>query len=134
MKTIAASAAAVLLAASLAGCGGDHSTKKIDTSVPPTGQPTGIIQGTLQLVGGPPSSKPKPIAGTVTFTGPGGSTTKAQVDESGKFAIGLYPGKYVVRGTSPLYQDGKLGCVTAEPKITVVAGKTVTADLGCSIK
>jgi hypothetical protein len=78
--------------------------------------------------------KPKSIAGTVVFKGPGGSTTKTQVDATGKFAIGLYPGTYTIEGSSPLYEDGKGRCVT-DPATTVLkAGTTVTANVYCQIK
>ena len=124
-----------ILVLALSGCGGNDSKPKAHTPAPPTGQPTGMLQGTLETVGGPaPAGKPKPVAGTVTITGADGSTTKAPVDESGKFAIGLYPGSYRVRGTSPLVDDGKTVCTTEQAKVDLVAGKTVTADVVCSIK
>jgi len=124
----------VLLLA-LAGCGGgDDSKPSSNTSLPPTGQPTGILQGTLQTVGGPAPGKPEPIAGTVTITGPNGSTTKAQVDGAGAFAIGLYPGRYQVRGTSPLVNDGRTACTTKDSTVTLTAGKTVTVAVTCSLK
>lgn len=134
MRTIAATAA-VLLLTGLAGCGGTDSKPKPNNAAPPTAAPaTAMVQGRLLMVGGPAPGKGQPIAGTVTFTGPDGSVTKTQVDESGAFAIGLYPGTYTIAGTSPVFNDGKGRCITDPVKTKLAAGKTVTADVACPVK
>ena len=142
MRTSTTLATAVVLTLALTGCGG-HEKKKpdADTSHPPTAPTTALVQGTLQFSGGPagPTSgpaqgKPKSIAGTIVFKGPNGSTTKTQVDATGKFAIGLYPGTYTIEGSSPLYEDGKGRCATDPATTTLTAGRTVTADVYCQIK
>ncbi len=136
VRTIATAAAAVLLATTLTGCGGgDKPEPKAGPTAPPTSPPaTGMVQGRLVTVGGPAPGTAKPVPGTVTFQGPDGSTTRTEVDESGRFAIGLYPGSYQIRGTSPTVQDGKLECSTEKPRTTLTAGRTVTADVLCSIR
>lgn len=134
MKTNATAACAVLLAVALTGCGGgDTSKPKANNTAPPSAPTTGVVRGRLLEVGGPTNNR-HPIAGTVTFKGPDGSIAKAPVDETGAFAIGLYPGRYEIRGTSPQVDNGRLPCSTASATTTLVAGKTVTADVICSIR
>lgn len=134
MRTIA-TAATVLLLAGLAGCGGTDSKPKPNNAAPPTAAPaTAMVQGRLVMVGGTAPGKGRPISGTVTFTGADGSVTKTQVDETGTFAIGLYPGTYTIAGTSPVFNDGKGRCITDPAKTKLVAGKTVTTDVACPVK
>ena len=132
--TLAAVVATLALALALAGCGGSEKQKPdADTSVPPPGPTAAMVQGTLEMVGGPAPGKPQPVAGTVTITSADGSVTKAVVDESGKYAIGLFPGRYTIRGTSPQINDGKSTCTTEKKTVTLTADKTVTADVVCSV-
>lgn len=129
--------ASLLLATSLAGCGGSDGSDpkpRADTSVPPTGQPTGMLQGTLQMVGGVSGATPEPVPGTITIAGPGGSVTKTEVDESGRFAIGLFPGSYQVRGTSPKFNGSRGTCRTSEASTRLSAGDTVTVEVDCQRK
>ena len=127
-------ALACSLALALSGCGGGEKKSEPDTSVPPSAPSTAMVQGTLQFSGGPAGTKPRPVAGTVLFRGPGGSTTKAEVDSSGKFAIGLYPGTYTIEGTSPQYDGGKGRCTTDPATTKLTAGKTVTANVYCQVR
>lgn len=122
---------AVALALGLAGCGGGGKPGPKPTLGTPT---SGLVQGRLVEIGGPTPGDPRPISGTVTFKGPDGSVTKAEIDDSGHFSIGLSPGRYQIRGTSPLYNDGKATCSTDPPTTTLRAGSTVTANVVCSIR
>ncbi|MFL6159229.1 MAG: hypothetical protein ACJ72D_24350 [Marmoricola sp.] len=126
--------ASLLLATTLTACGGSDPEHKAGTSVPPTGQPTGMLQGTLQMVGGMSGATPEPVPGTITIAGPGGSVTKTEVDASGRFAIGLFPGSYRVRGTSPKFNESKGTCRTSEASTKLTAGATVTIEVDCQRK
>ncbi|WP_148044916.1 hypothetical protein [Nocardioides marmorisolisilvae] len=131
MKSLALGCILVLV---LSGCGGGEKKKPdADTSIPPPGPAAAMVRGTLEMVGGPAPGKPQPVGGTVTITSASGSVTKATVDSTGKYAIGLFPGRYTIRGTSPQINDGKTTCTTEKKTITLVALKTVTADVVCSI-
>jgi hypothetical protein len=133
VKPAAALCAVLLL--TVAGCGGGAAKQpKANTSVPPTSAPaTGIVQGRLLAVGGPAPGDPRPMAGTVTFIGPDGSTAKAPVDKTGRFSIGLYPGLYRIRGSSPTFDRGAV-CSTRPASTTLIAGKTVTANVYCQMR
>lgn len=126
---------AVVLAAALAGCGGSDKTEaKPGTNAPPSSAPaTAVVRGRLLAVGGPAPGTPRPMSGTVTITGPDGSTTKTQVDQTGTFEIGLYPGTYRIHGSSPSFDDGAL-CSTDPPSTKLAAGKTVTANVYCQMR
>jgi ABC-type glycerol-3-phosphate transport system substrate-binding protein len=138
MKLIATGAAALLLTATLAGCGGKEPAAKTRTTTPPTTPPTSApatatVRGRLLAVGGPAPGDPRPMSGTVTFTGPDGSTTKTRVDKTGAYEIGLYPGRYTIQGSSPTF-DGGAPCNTSPPTTTLTAGKTTTANVYCQMR
>lgn len=135
MRILKAAAAVILLAATVAGCGGsDKPAAKAGTNAPPSTAPaTATVRGRLLAVGGPAPGTARPVAGTVTFTGPNGSTTKTQVDKTGRFEIGLYPGTYRIRGSSPSFNDGA-PCATDPATTRLTAGTTVTADVYCQMR
>ncbi|MCW2857004.1 MAG: hypothetical protein JWR52_2619 [Marmoricola sp.] len=125
-------ALAVVLALTVAGCGGTAAS-----TTPPT--PTNsllpsikvaTLSGRLIAVGGPVASD-APLAGTITITGPGGSVVHAAVSRTGAFQIQLSPGTYRLSGRSPQFGGGTTDCHTATPTTILVADRTVTADILC---
>lgn len=97
---------------------------------PSSTSPTfGTLSGHFKLAGGPAPGTVRPLSGTVTVTGPGGTRTVA-VAADGAYTFSLAPGQYRVVGTSPPYNGP--GCGT-DP-VTVVGGSTVVADVFCSMR
>jgi hypothetical protein len=115
----------------LAGCGHDKLPSVQVTDAAPTPPPSGLIQGRLLAVGGPEPGKPRPLAGKITFAGPGGSIATTTVDADGAFAIELSPGSYVVTGTSPAYEGSKATCHTTKPTTVITANGSTSADVYC---
>jgi hypothetical protein len=128
---IATIALCALTLGALAGCGHENPpTIKVGASAP-SPPPSGLVQGRLLAVGGPAPGKPRPLAGTISFKGPGGSTATTQVDADGKFTIELSPGSYVITGTSPSYESNKGVCSTEKPSTAITASGSATADVLC---
>lgn len=109
MKLLRASAVmlAMLLAMSLAGCGGQ-------------GPVTGRVTGRLLRDGSPPSGQP--MAGTVAFTAAGRQRITARAGTSGSFSAQLPPGRYHVSGP----------CSQSFP-VTVTAHQTVHVNVICIV-
>ena len=53
--------------------------------------PTGMLEGSLREVGGPPPGLDRGVAGTITVTGPDGRTTTISTDSSGSYSAALAP-------------------------------------------
>lgn len=99
--------------------------------------PVAVIQGRLQMAGGPAPGTPRPITGDITVHR--GTTTDGQIvatgkaDSNGRFVIDVATGSYTLTGTSPMIQDGQALC-RAETPVTVASGQTITdANVTCSI-
>lgn len=134
VKSAAALALGFLLALGLTGCGGDDKPETSGRTAPPSTLPAsvGTVQGRLLMVGGPAPGASDPISGRLTIKGTG-STLRADIGKDGKYAIQLAPGDYRITATSPSIDDGAMTCVTAPATTTLIAGKTVTADVVCSV-
>lgn len=131
MKTVTL-AVAVVLALGVTGCGGTpkaHPTTPTHSLV--GAPPVGTLSGRLIAVGGPAGAAETTLAGTITIKGPGGSVLHADVGRNGVFEIQLSPGSYRLTGRSPQYNGGTTDCTTATPTTTLVANRTVTADILC---
>ena len=122
-----------LLAVTLTGCGGDDKPKVTEPTAPPSSLPAavGTVQGQLKLSGGPSGAR-FPAPGKLTISG-NGSTLHADLGKDGKFAIQLAPGRYRISATSPNFYDNAATCRTSPSTTVIVAGKTVTADMVCSM-
>lgn len=106
-----------------------HSPRPSTTSPTPTyADETGTLRGQLLFVGGPPSGKPRPLTGFVTFAGP--TRTHVRVGRGGQFLARLPTGVYRVVGHSPQYGYGRSPCF-ATSTASVVAGTTVHVDVFC---
>ena len=69
--------------------------------------PEGGVNGVLEEVGGPAPGIPRPVAGTVVFTGGGGTKSRVVVGSSGRFNANLSKGTYSVTGR---HGDHNLPC------------------------
>ena len=125
---------ACLLAATLAGCGGVASL-----FAPAPGTVTGHVQ--IRACGG--ANRPQqtgcpaqPMAGaTLTFQLKDvGSPSKITTDSSGAYRIDLKPGTYRVHATEEGSARQGFAGFSGPTTITVVAGKTVTADFTYTIQ
>ena len=92
-------ALAVVVGVTASACHSDH--------------PAGVVKGRLVAVGGPAPGSPRPLAGTVSFTGP--EAKSVSVGKDGAFQISLPPGTYKVQGHSPLYGGGTYTCSPMNP-------------------
>ena len=132
-----------LLAIALSSCAGGAFL-----AAPPTGAVTGHVE--FRVCGGAyridqPSCQAHAVAGTVLTFHPVGASGKqsdghATTDAKGAYTIALAPGTYSVNpGTGPAYPSGPQPQAlldsamaprgfTGPRQITVIAGKTVTAD------
>jgi Carboxypeptidase regulatory-like domain len=125
---------ACLLAATLAGCGGLASL-----FAPATGTVTGHVQ--IRACGG--AYRPQqtgcpaqPMAGaTLTFQPiDAGSPSKITTDSSGAYRIDLKPGTYRVHAMEEGSTRQGFAGFSGPTTVTVVAGKTVTADFTYTIQ
>jgi hypothetical protein len=123
-----------LLALGVAGCGGEDKPEASGPTAPPSALPAsvGTVQGRLLMVGGPAPGAPDPVPGRLTIKGTG-STLHADIGKDGTYAIQLAPGRYRITATSPSIDDGAMTCTTAPATTTLTAGRTVTADVVCSV-
>jgi hypothetical protein len=130
---------AVALAATLAACGTSAPTVRTETH-----SDYGTVTGTFMRVGGPlgvggiqPPSIP--LMGTLQFTADHHRSFAVKVGKTGRFAVRLPAGHYVVAGTSPsmaaVLASGALDnrpCTPPTP-VTVVAHRTVHVSLVCPV-
>jgi hypothetical protein len=125
---------ACLLAATLAGCGGGASF-----FAPATGTVTGHVQ--IRACGGayrPEQSgcPAQPMAGArLTFQLIGSSSpSTVTTDSSGAYRIGLKPGSYSVQVMEEAAAKRGFAGFSGPRTVTIVAGKTVTADFAYTIQ
>jgi hypothetical protein len=88
---------------------------------------------------GPGGAQPseRPISGTVTFTDVRHRQVTVQVSSSGRFSVGLAPGRYLVSGWSPAIGTSS-GSGENEPcsppeSATVAAGHTAAVMVTCIV-
>jgi hypothetical protein len=72
---------------------------------------------TLQMVGGPPTATPQPVAGTITADAPSGQQCTVAVDRTGHVLMRLAPGTYQLTGRSPQYDGGSATCAAEAPVV-----------------
>ncbi len=112
LTAIVALCAAVLLA----GC-----------SSPPL---EGTLDGTLQAVGGPAGTGPRPLSGSVTFHGSNGNIATIELSANGRFSAHLPVGRYNVAGRSPQFDGGTGECQASGP-VTVTNDVTSRVAIDC---
>lgn len=128
---------AVLGGSALVGCSSDDGPTSPADFTPKglvTPPPSALVRGTLQQVGGPAGTQPKPLSGRITFRHADGAVATTSVDESGRYAIALDPGDYTITGTSPQFQGGAVDCTTVKPVITLTVEDVTVADVLCQVR
>jgi hypothetical protein len=114
--TVLTALAALCGAVSCAGC-----------SSPPD---EGTLDGTLQAVGGPTGTGPRPLSGSVTFHGSSGNIATIDLSASGRFSAHLPVGRYTVAGRSPQFKGGAGECQAPGP-VTVTNDVTSRVEIDC---
>ena len=114
--TVLTALAALCAGVSLAGC-----------SSPPD---MGTLDGTLQAVGAPAGTGPRPLSGSVTFHGSDGNIATIYVSANGRFSAHLPVGRYTVAGRSPQFKGGAGGCQAPGP-VTVTTDVTSRVEIDC---
>ncbi len=114
--TVLTALAALCAGVSFAGC-----------SSPPD---EGTLDGTLQAVGGPAGTGPRPLSGSVTFHGSDGNIATIDLTATGRFSAHLPVGRYTVAGRSPRYKAGTRECQAPGP-VTVTNDVTSRVDIDC---
>ena len=90
----------------------------------------GSLDGTLQAVGGPAGTSPRPLGGSVTFHGSDGNIATIDVSANGRFSAHLPVGRYTVAGRSPQFQSG-VGECQAPGLVTVTKDVTGRVEIDC---
>jgi hypothetical protein len=108
--------AALCAGVSVAGC-----------SSPPN---EGTLDGTLQVVGGPSGTGPRPLSGSVTFHGSEGNIATIDLSDNGRFSAHLPVGRYTVAGRSPQFEGGADECQAPGP-VTVTNDVTSHVEIDC---
>ena len=114
--TVLTALAALCAGLSLAGC-----------SSPPD---EGTLDGTLQAVGGPTGTGPRPLSGSVTFHGSDGNIATIDLSANGRFSAHLPVGRYTLAGRSPHFRGGTGECEAAGP-VTVTKNVTSRVEIDC---
>ncbi len=114
--TVLAALAALCAGVSFAGC-----------SSPPE---EGTLDGTLQAVGGPAGTGPRPLSGSVTFHGSDGNIATIDLSANGRFSAHLPVGRYTVAGRSPQFKGGSGECQASGP-VTVTNDVTSRVEIDC---
>ena len=114
--TVLTALAALCAGVSFAGC-----------SSPPD---EGTLDGTLQAVGGPAGTGPRPLSGSVTFHGSDGNIATIDLSANGRFSAHLPVGRYTVAGRSPQFEGGTGECQAPGP-VTVTNDVTSRVEIDC---
>lgn len=114
--TVLTALAALCAGVSFAGC-----------SSPPD---EGTLDGTLQAVGGPAGTGPRPLSGSVTFHGSDGNIATIDLSANGRFSAHLPVGRYTVAGRSPQFK-GNTGECQAPGPVTVTNDVTSRVEIDC---
>lgn len=97
-------------------------------SCSPSSHPTGLVNGELEVGGGPPPGNPHPVAGEVVFiTNSNHATYRVTADTSGRFTVRLPAGTYTVVGTP----DGTNW--TCSGAVKVMTNQDTELPVACSV-
>jgi photosystem II stability/assembly factor-like uncharacterized protein len=94
---------------------------------------TGVVQGTLEAVGGVAPGTPRPIKGSIKLRNSDGTLFTATAGSDGVFSVRLPNGTYTITGRSPLYDNGDVDCPSSGP-VTVTAGAAIRVVIACQEK
>jgi len=91
---------------------------------------TGVVQGTLEAVGGPAPGTPRPLKGSITLRGSDATIFTATAGSDGVFLVRVPIGTYAITGRSPLYDGGDVQCPSSGP-VTLTVGATIRVVVAC---
>ena len=103
------------------------------TSLTPRSWSRGTLTGTLEAVGGPSGTGPRPLSGTITATTANRGVLTLSVGTSGRFTVHPVVGSYTFTATSPQYEGGK-GTCRASGQVTVREDVKTTVTVECQEK
>jgi hypothetical protein len=89
------------------------------------------VTGHLETIGGPAPGTPRPLSGTVSWSGRSNGTVDVAAD--GGFALSLAPGHYELTGHSPQYGDGTYLCQSSKP-LVVQRAEPAHLDVYCQMR
>jgi hypothetical protein len=92
--------------------------------------PSGVVQGTLEAVGGPVPGPGRPLKGSITLRDSGGTVFAATVGSDGVFSVRVPIGTYAITGRSPLYEGGNTDC-DSSGSVTLSVGATIHVVVSC---
>jgi photosystem II stability/assembly factor-like uncharacterized protein len=95
---------------------------------------SGLIDGTLEAVGGAAPGTPRPLSGSITLRNSDGRVFTATAGSGGVFTVRVPIGTYTVTGRSPLYDSGSANCYSGGPATVTGAGETIHVIVACSEK
>lgn len=103
---------------------------KLLTAFLPRSFSMGTLTGTLQTVGGPSGSGPRPRSGMITAKTSNRGVLTFPVGASGHFSVQAVVGTYTVTARVPQYGGGTVTCHASGP-VTVRKGVTSTVKVDC---
>ncbi|WP_329240059.1 hypothetical protein OG417_39215 [Actinoallomurus sp. NBC_01490] len=93
---------------------------------------SGTLRGHLYAVGGPAPGHRWALPGSITVSG-NGTEWEVKVDSDGGYSMTMSPGRYVVTGHSPDFNDGAVPCSAPNPA-QVGNGRTTTLNVYCQMR
>jgi hypothetical protein len=91
---------------------------------------TGVVQGTLEAVGGPVPGPGRPLKGSIKLRDSDGTAFTATVGSDGVFVVRVPIGTYAVTGRSPLYEGGNTDCFSSG-SVLLGVGATIHVIVMC---
>lgn len=93
------------------------------------------VSGVLVMSGGPAGTPDTPVAGSIEFDSPDGSSGGTGTDADGRFTLDLLPGTYVIRGTTRAdFDPGPYECTLETGKVVLGEEPIVGLRLVCPRK
>jgi len=103
------------------------------TSLTPRSWSRGTLTGTLEAVGGPSGTGPRPLSGRITATTANRGVLTLSVGTSGRFTVHPVVGTYTFTATSPQYEGGKGTCRASGPVTVRDSCRTTMGALGSAL-
>jgi hypothetical protein len=91
---------------------------------------TGVVQGTLEAVGGPAPGTARPLKGSIALRDTDGAEFPATAASDGAFQIRVPIGIYAISGRSPVYESGVADCLSSGPA-TLTVDATIHVVVVC---
>jgi hypothetical protein len=91
---------------------------------------TGVVQGTLEAVGGPAPGTARPLKGSITLRDSDGTVFIATAGSDGVFLVRVPIGSYAITGRSPEYESGDADCLSSGP-VTLTVDTTIHVVVSC---